>query len=60
VRVLFSAPEQIADDLIRALVAAEPAGRVIVVATSDQQVVRDVQRAGAWTVPSRVLLALLG
>lgn len=60
VRVLFSAPEQIADDVIRALVAAEPTGRVLVVATSDQQVVADVRRAGAWTVPSGGLLALLG
>jgi predicted RNA-binding protein with PIN domain len=60
VRVLFSAPEQIADDVIRALVAAEPSGRVLVVATSDQQVVADVRRAGAWTVPSGRLLALLG
>jgi len=60
VRVLFSAPEQIADDVIRALVAAEPSGRVLVVATSDQQVVADVRRAGAWTVPSSRLLGLLG
>jgi predicted RNA-binding protein with PIN domain len=60
VRVLFSAAEQIADDVIRALVAAEPAGRVLIVATSDQQVVADVRRAGTWTVPSGGLLALLG
>jgi predicted RNA-binding protein with PIN domain len=59
VRVLFSAAEQIADDLIRALVAAEPAGRPLLVATSDQQVVADVRRAGAWTVASDVLLAAL-
>jgi len=60
VRVLFSAADEIADDVIRALVAAEPFGRVLVVATSDQQVVADVRRAGAWTVPSTGLLALLG
>ncbi|PZS15239.1 MAG: RNA-binding protein [Pseudonocardiales bacterium] len=59
VRVLFSAAEEIADDLIRRLIAAEPEGRPLVVVTSDQQVVTDVQRAGAWTVPSAVLLALL-
>ncbi|MFN2517951.1 MAG: NYN domain-containing protein [Jatrophihabitantaceae bacterium] len=59
VRVLFSAADEIADDLIRRLVAAEPEGRPIVVVTSDQQVVTDVQRAGAWTVPSAVLLARL-
>lgn len=60
VRVLFSAPEEIADDLIRRLVAAEPPGRPVVVVTNDQQVVRDTGRAGAWTVPSGVLLARLG
>jgi len=59
VRVLFSRDE-IADDLIRRLVAAEPAGRTVVVATSDQQIVTDVSRSGAWTVPAQVLLALLG
>jgi predicted RNA-binding protein with PIN domain len=59
VRVLFSAADEIADDLIRRLVAAEPEGRPIVVVTSDQQVVTDVLRAGAWAVPSAVLLALL-
>jgi predicted RNA-binding protein with PIN domain len=60
VRVLFSAGEQIADDLIRSLVDAEPAGRAVIVVTSDQQVVADVRRAGAWTVPSAVFLARLG
>lgn len=60
VRVLFSAADEIADDLIRRLVAAEPDGRPLVVVTSDQQVVTDAQRAGAWTVPSAVLLARLG
>jgi predicted RNA-binding protein with PIN domain len=57
-RVLFSAPGQSADDLIRQLVAAEPP-RPIVVVTSDQQIVTDVRRAGAWTVPSAVLVARL-
>jgi predicted RNA-binding protein with PIN domain len=60
VRVLFSAADEIADDLIRRLVGAEPHGRPLVVVTSDQQVVTDTQRAGAWTVPSGVLLARLG
>ena len=60
VRVLFSAPDELADDLIRRLVAAEPEGRPLVVVTSDQEVVTDVRRAGAWTVPSAVLLARLG
>lgn len=60
VRVLFSAAGEIADDLIRALVSAEPPGRPVVVVTSDQQVAADVLRAGAWAVPSAVLLARLG
>jgi uncharacterized protein YukE len=60
VRVLFSAADEIADDLIRRLVAAEPEGRPVIVVTSDRQVVMDTARAGAWTVPSAVLLARLG
>ncbi len=60
VRVLFSAATETADDLIRRLVSAEPHGRPIVVVTSDQQVQRDVQRSGAWAVPSSVLLRRLG
>ena len=59
VRVLFSAVDEIADDVIRRLVAAEPPGRPILVATSDQQVVSDVKRDGAWTVASAVLLTRL-
>jgi predicted RNA-binding protein with PIN domain len=60
VRVLFSAPDEIADDLIRRLVANEPPGRPIVVVTSDRQVVSDTARDGAWSTPSRVLLDRLG
>jgi predicted RNA-binding protein with PIN domain len=60
VRVLFSAPDEIADDLIRRLVAAEPPGRPVVVVTSDQQVVADTSLDGAWSVPSAVLLSRLG
>ncbi|WP_034621776.1 NYN domain-containing protein [Cellulomonas sp. URHE0023] len=58
VRVLFAVGE-IADDLIRRLVHAEPPGRVLVVVTSDQEVVRDVEAAGAWVVPSSTLVARL-
>jgi predicted RNA-binding protein with PIN domain len=58
--VLFSAASETADDLIRRLVSAEPHGRPVVVVTSDQQVQRDVQRSGAWVVPSSVLLRRLG
>ncbi len=60
VRVLFSAADEIADDLIRRLVAAEPGGRPVIVVTNDQQVVTDTGRDGAWSVPSQVLLARLG
>ncbi|MDQ6851085.1 MAG: NYN domain-containing protein [Actinomycetota bacterium] len=60
VRVLFSAGDEPADDLIRRLVAAEPSGRPVVVVTTDAQIVSDVLRAGAWTAPSAVLLARLG
>jgi predicted RNA-binding protein with PIN domain len=60
VRVLFSAAPEIADDLIRRLVAAEPPGRPVVVVTSDRQVIADTARDGAWAVPSAVLLARLG
>jgi len=60
IRVLFSPPGVIADDVIRRLVAAEPAGRPLVVATSDRAVAVDVARAGARTVGSDVLLALVG
>jgi len=58
VRVLFSVGE-IADDLIRRLVHAEPRGRVLVVVTSDQEVARDVEAGGAWAVPSATLVARL-
>lgn len=60
VRVLFSAPDEIADDLIRRLVANEPPGRPLVVVTSDRQVVSDTSRSGAWSAPSQVLLDRLG
>ncbi|GEK19711.1 NYN domain-containing protein [Cellulomonas xylanilytica] len=58
VRVLFAVGE-IADDLIRRLVQAEPPGRVLVVVTSDREVARDVEGAGAWVVPSSTLVARL-
>jgi predicted RNA-binding protein with PIN domain len=59
VRVLFSAPDEIADDVIRRLVAAEPEGRPVVVVSSDKEVATDVARAGAYAVPSVVLLRRL-
>ena len=60
VRVLFSPPGVIADDVIRDLVAAEPAGRVVVVVSSDREVADGVRRRGARTANSSVLLGLLG
>ena len=59
VRVLFSTPGQTADDLIRRLVAAEPAGRPIVVVSTDREVAEGAKRAGAHPVPSVSLLARL-
>jgi predicted RNA-binding protein with PIN domain len=59
VRVLFSAAGETADDVIRRLVAAEPAGRPVVVVSSDKEVATDVARAGAHPVPSVLLLRRL-
>ncbi len=59
VRVLFSDRGVLADDVIRDLVSAEPQGRPVVVGTSDGAVVRSVQRRGAYTVPSAVLVTRL-
>lgn len=59
VRVLFSPPGVIADQVVRNLVAQEPPGRVVVVVSSDHEVVDGVRRSGARTAPSVVLLALL-
>ncbi|GGU12104.1 NYN domain-containing protein [Nocardioides albus] len=60
VKVLFSPEGVIADDVIRDLVDAEPAGRIILVATDDAEIVKDVRRAGARTVPLSSLSPLLG
>ena len=59
VRVLFSDPGVQADDVIRALVEAEPQGRQLVVATSDREVVTSVRAEGAYSVASAVLLERL-
>ncbi len=60
VRVLFSAPGQLADDLIRNLLRAEPPGRtVVVVAGSDQAVASSARAAGAWPTPAQILLSRL-
>jgi hypothetical protein len=59
IRVLFSPPGVIADDVIRDLVAAEPFGRVVLVVSSDREVAEGVRRRGARTAGSDVLLGLL-
>lgn len=59
VRVLYSPFGVIADDVIRQLVEAEPSGRPVVVVSTDQEVARDVARAGARVVPALALIRLL-
>ncbi|WP_158375009.1 NYN domain-containing protein [Cellulosimicrobium cellulans] len=59
VRVLFSQGE-IADDLLRRLVRAEPPGRVVVAITGDSALGADLEAAGARVLPSATLLARLG
>src|SRR5262249_35137070 len=60
VRGLFSKPGVLAGDVIRELVAVEPSGRPLVVATSDRAVADSTRAAGAHPVASAVLLARLG
>ena len=59
IRVLFSDPGTIADDLIRELVGREPVGRPVTVVTSDRAVAVDVQRMGHRCVGSGTFLDLL-
>jgi predicted RNA-binding protein with PIN domain len=59
VRVLFSKPGEIADELIRRLVQAEPTGRPVVVVSSDREVADGVRRMGARTVASAALVRRL-
>lgn len=58
-RVLFSRPGEQADDLIRRLVAAEPAGRVVIVASSDREVAAAARRPGGHAIPAAALLRRL-
>lgn len=60
VRVLFSRKGETADELIRRLVRAEPAGRPVVVISTDQEVADGVRRHGAYPLASEVLLRRLG
>ncbi|GAA3397875.1 NYN domain-containing protein [Cryptosporangium minutisporangium] len=59
VRVIFSPPGEIADEVIRRLVRAEPKGRPVVVVSSDKEVAEGIRRAGAYAVPSVVLVRRL-
>lgn len=59
VRVLFSRKGEIADELIRRLVRAEPAGRTVVVVSSDREVADGVRRHGAYPLSSETLLRRL-
>ncbi|MDT4988238.1 MAG: hypothetical protein QOI74_2332 [Micromonosporaceae bacterium] len=59
VRVLFSRKGETADDLIRRLVRAEPAGRPIVVISSDREVADGVRRHGAYPLGADSLLRRL-
>jgi len=60
VRVLFSRKGETADELIRRLVRAEPAGRPIVVISSDREVADGVRRHGAYPLGSLTLIRRLG
>ena len=59
VRVLFSRKGETADELIRQLVRAEPAGRPVVVISSDKEVIDGVRRHGAYPLSSDTLLRRL-
>lgn len=59
VRVLFSEPGVLADDVIRSIVAAEPHGRPVAVVTADRAVVDSIRAHGAYAVPSAVLVTRL-
>ncbi|MFG1801260.1 NYN domain-containing protein [Micromonospora carbonacea] len=59
VRVLFSRKGETADELIRRLVRAEPAGRPVVVVSSDREVADGVRRHGAYPLGADSLLRRL-
>jgi len=59
VRVLFSKPGEIADELIRRLVRAEPEGRPVIVVSSDREVADGVRRHAARPVSSAALVRRL-
>lgn len=59
VRVIFSAPGETADEVIRRLVSAEPEGRLVAVVSSDREVAERARRSGGYAVASPVLLTRL-
>ncbi len=59
VRVRFSKAGETADELIRRLVRAEPAGRPIVVISSDREVADGVRRHGAYPMGADSLIRRL-
>lgn len=60
VRVRFSPQGVIADDVIRELVEAEPAGRPVVVVTTDRELATSVTKKGARAVASMALVRAMG
>lgn len=60
VRLLFSRTGETADDVLVRLVGLEPAGRPVLVVSSDREVQERTARAGGRWTPSRALLRLLG
>jgi predicted RNA-binding protein with PIN domain len=59
VRVMFSAPDEDADDLILRRVAALPPARPVVVASSDRRVRDGAVSLGANVIGARQLMSLL-
>lgn len=60
VRIRFSPQGVIADDVIRALVEAEPTGRPVVVVTTDRELATSVTKKGARAVASLALVRAMG
>ncbi len=60
VRVVFSDRGEIADQRIRLLVAAEPLGRLLLIASNDKEVAVAANRPGGRAVASGALLRALG
>jgi predicted RNA-binding protein with PIN domain len=60
IRVRFSPPGVIADDLIRQLVQAEPTGRSVIVVSTDREVAESITKMGARSVASIALIKAMG